>query len=405
LRRADQEVGVAIQAFETAQRDVAAAEETRKGAETAWRQAVAGGILGLAQLAAVGEPYGPSESWSYTDALHVARRVDEATAKVDWTREARDRMFKGIAERHQELQRSLRADIRIVAEQMEELMLYRASVSSRSLGILELVAELESDIASREHLLGTEEQALFDDFLTGETHEHLRGRIREAHALVDRMNDLMEAHPTSSGMTMHLGWEVRADAPAGTSRAVNLLLRSGHMLVDADREALKTFLKQQLDQARRMERDRPLRDQMMAVLDYRRWNQFTVDYCTATEGWKRMTKKAHASGSGGQKAVMLHLPLFAAAAAFYESARETAPRLILLDEAFAGIDRETRGQLMGLLAEFGLDFVMTSHEEWGFYPQLDGLSTYHLSRERGMPGVHTDWFVWNGHEAVHVEQR
>jgi recombinational DNA repair ATPase RecF len=111
----------------------------------------------------------------------------------------------------------------------------------------------------------------------------------------------------------------------------------------------------------------------------------------------------HAAGSGGQKAVMLHLPLFAAAAAFYDSARAGAPRFILLDEAFAGIDRQTRGELMGLLADFDLDFVMTSFEEWGFYPQLDGLSTYHLAREKGMPGVYADWFVWNGHEPVQMQ--
>ena len=100
---------------------------------------------------------------------------------------------------------------------------------------------------------------------------------------------------------------------------------------------------------------------------------------------------------------MLHVPLFAAAAAFYESAAKTSPRLILLDEAFAGIDKETRGQLMGLLSEFDLDFMMTSFEEWGFYSQLDGLSTYNLSREQGMRGVHAEWFLWDGREAMHVE--
>ena len=88
---------------------------------------------------------------------------------------------------------------------------------------------------------------------------------------------------------------------------------------------------------------------------------------------------------------------------FYDSARAGAPRFILLDEAFAGIDRQTRGELMGLLADFDLDFVMTSFEEWGFYPQLDGLSTYHLAREKGMPGVYADWFVWNGHEPVQMQ--
>jgi hypothetical protein len=100
---------------------------------------------------------------------------------------------------------------------------------------------------------------------------------------------------------------------------------------------------------------------------------------------------------------MLHLPLFAAAAAFYESASPHSPRLIVLDEAFAGIDRETRGQLMALLSQFDLDFMMTSFEEWGFYPQLDGISTYHLAREPGMHGVFADWFLWNGRDSVRIE--
>jgi hypothetical protein len=63
-----------------------------------------------------------------------------------------------------------------------------------------------------------------------------------------------------------------------------------------------------------------------------------------------------------------------------------------------------RGQLMGLLAEFDLDFIMTSYEEWGFYAELDGLSTYHLSRDPAMPGVHAEWFVWNGREQAMVEE-
>ncbi len=127
-----------------------------------------------------------------------------------------------------------------------------------------------------------------------------------------------------------------------------------------------------------------------------------MEFRNADGGWKALTRKAHGAGSGGQKAVVLHLPLFAAAAAFYESAAPTSPRLIVLDEAFAGIDRPTRAQLMGFLAEFDLDFVMTSYEEWGFYEQLDGLSTYHLTREHGMRGVLTDWFLWNGAESVHM---
>jgi hypothetical protein len=92
---------------------------------------------------------------------------------------------------------------------------------------------------------------------------------------------------------------------------------------------------------------------------------------------------------------MLHLPLFAAMAAHY-AASPASPRLIVLDEVFAGIDRGTRGQLMALLVALDLDALLTSHEEWGFYTELDALSTYHLVRDPDIPGVHAEWFVWDG---------
>lgn len=44
------------------------------------------------------------------------------------------------------------------------------------------------------------------------------------------------------------------------------------------------------------------------------------------------------------KAIVLHLPLFAA---HYQST-PTAPRLILLDEVFVGVDGTNRGQLLEL---------------------------------------------------------
>jgi len=394
----DQQVGALRGELDVAQKVVADYDAQRHEADAHFRGVAERGLLALAGI----ECTTNATEWSYTDALLTARRADEATPKIDPAQQARDRAWNKVGEKHGELMRSLRPEIRVVAEQISGLMLYRATFNARGMGLLELVSELEAEVASRDRLLGEEEQKLFESFLTGEAHEHLRARLREAFALVKRMNCQLEAHPTSSGMQMRLGWEVAEETPPGTREAVALLLRSGHLLSDADRSALSAFLRQRLDDARRQEGARPLQDQMMAVLDYRAWHTFHVDCRSGPEGWKRLTRKVHAAGSGGQKAVMLHLPLFAAAAAFYESAAPAAPRLILLDEAFAGIDRETRGQLMGLLAEFDLDFLMTSFEEWGFYPQLDGLSTYHLAREKGMRGVHADWFVWNGREPIQV---
>ncbi|AKU92737.1 SbcC/MukB-like Walker B domain-containing protein [Vulgatibacter incomptus] len=366
----------------------------RRTAELVFRGVAERGLLAFVGV----EPERAAEAWSYTDVLQLARRADEATGSIDCSPDARDRARDRVGDAQTDLTRGMRGEIRIQGRQIAGILEYTAIWAGRTQGVLELERNLDADVRSRDELLGKEENEIFEAFLSGETHTHLRNRLREASALVKRMNDQLAARPTSSGMRMRLKWEPGEESPTGTREAIDLLLRANHLLSEADRTALRTFLQQRLAEARENDGAGSLEERMMLVLDYRGWFQFRADFCDAVGTWTRLSRKTHGAGSGGQKAVMLHLPLFAAAAAFFESAAKTSLRLIALDEAFAGIDRPTRGQLMGLLAEFDLDFVMTSFEEWGFFPQLDGIATYHLARERGMRGVYAERFVWDGTE-------
>jgi hypothetical protein len=266
-----------------------------------------------------------------------------------------------------------------------------------------MVEDVQADVAARRDLLAEDERALLERFLSGEAHDHLATRLREAAALVARMNAALLPRTTAAGSQVRLAWQVDEAAQEDAREAVPLFLKSGTLLSERNREALRVFLETRLAAAREADGTRSLQERLLEVLDYRSWHRFHVEHRAPGEPWAKLTKKMHAAGSGGKKAVMLHLPLFAAAAAFYDSAGPTAPRAIALDEAFAGIDRPTRGKLMGLLAEFDLDFVMTSFEEWGCYEELDGLSTYHLSRVPGQRGVFAEWFLWNGRERVLVD--
>ena len=92
------------------------------------------------------------------------------------------------------------------------------------------------------------------------------------------------------------------------------------------------------------------------------------------------------------------MPLFAGASSHYWSAHQHAPRLVLLDEAFAGIDDEARAGCMALIREFDLDFVMTSEREWGCYPELPGLAICQLIRREGMDAVLVTRWSWDGRE-------
>lgn len=342
-------------------------------------------------------------SWTYSDTLRVARRVDAQTPKVDCSATAREKEENHVTGAHQDLHRSLPKDVaELLPERSDSVLEYSARRQGRICHLLELARELADDAVERDSLLSTEEQRLINEFLSGELYEHLADCLRRARGLIDNINRQLEKRQTASGMQLRLKWEVDTEGdkseqiPAGAPQAIELMLRTSALLSDSDRDALAQFMKQRLATARNHADHGTLQHRLFSALDYRVWFRFTVESLRPGGKWREVNKKVHGEGSGGQKAVILHLPLFAAVKAFYVAADGDAPHLILLDEAFAGIDRKMKGRLMGCLREFDLDFMMTSFDEWGFYEELDGLATYELMREQGLRGVYTEWFLWDG---------
>lgn len=398
--RLDELAGARKAEAEQAEAGVTRTEEERQSGARVFRSQAGAGLLAAAGLPPAEQP----ETWSYTATLEEARRVDgsvEAGSSPEERERAEDRLMRDASE----LERQLPAGARVVPSRSADVLTYAFTWNGRTRPALELLQELEAELVARTTLLGEQESGLLEQFLSGEAHDHLASRLRQAKALVDRMNQALESRTTAAGAQVRLAWGLDdAGEQADARAAVPLFFVSGHLLSESNRRSLRQFLERRLAQARDAASERSMQERLLEVLDYRRWHRFQVEHREPGRPWTALTRKAHGAGSGGKKAVMLHLPLFAAASAFYDSAGPTAPRLVALDEAFAGIDRPTRGRLMGLLAEFDLDFLMTSFEEWGFYAELDGLSTYHLSRAPGHRGVHAEWFVWDGKERTLVEE-
>lgn len=397
---ADRRVGESSQAAEAARRHAEEAAERRGEAEQAFKALAAGPIL---PLVGVGLPREPAR-WGLTETIEHARLVDATLGDADPGPAARERLENRVTARHQELMQALPGEIRLSPQREEGVLRYDALRNGRRLLLLELEDELGAEVRERERLLATEEEELFRSFLRGELHEHLRQRLLDAHELLRTITEHLKVHRTASGMKVRLDWDIVPEAPPGTRAALELMLRDGGLLSERDQETLRSFLRQRLAAAQTDDGQGSLLERMLTALDYRDWYAFRVLISRPgfDGGWEPLTKKTHGAGSGGQKAVMLHMPLFAAAKAYYQSAGPVAPRLIALDEAFAGIDREMRGELMGLLSAFDLDFILTSHEEWGCYEQVEGLSIYHLRREPALPGVYLERFLWDGRRRTEV---
>jgi uncharacterized protein (TIGR02680 family) len=288
-----------------------------------------------------------------------------------------------------------RADLDLETD--EDVGVFSATVNGMRVGAAELLDLLRAEAErSRGDITGAERE-LFDQTLTGDTRRHLAARIRQATGLVDTMNERLEQVRTASNVAVRLVWQIRDDLPAGTKAARELLLKDPVRLSDTDRESLHHFFRDRIEEAKADDTATSWEQQLAQVFDYTAWHQFVVKVDRANgAGWQLLTKKLHGALSGGEKAIALHLPLFAAVAAHYQAVPE-APRIILLDEVFVGVDTTNRGQIFGLLASLDLDLLLTSDHEWCDYQELPGIAIHKLiTGGDGDDAVTTVRFIWDG---------
>ncbi|MFC6652700.1 SbcC/MukB-like Walker B domain-containing protein [Paenibacillus rhizoplanae] len=111
---------------------------------------------------------------------------------------------------------------------------------------------------------------------------------------------------------------------------------------------------------------------------------------------ERFTNKVFGELSGGEKAMSIYSPLFAAIAAKYSYAAPDAPRVISLNEAFAGIDSENIAQMFQLVHDFEFDYIMNSQVLWGCYETVDELSIAQILRSVDSPVLAVARYYWDG---------
>lgn len=292
-----------------------------------------------------------------------------------------------------------RADLELDSD--EDVQVFSALVDGVRVGASALFDLLRADAERSREDITARERELFDKTLTGDTRRHLAARIRQAHDLVDGMNARLERVRTASKVAVRLVWEVSPDLPPGTRAARDLLLKNPVQLSEADRESLHRFFRERIERAKADDTAAGWEQQLAQVFDYTSWHRFVVKVDRMNgAGWQLLSKKVHGALSGGEKAIALHLPLFAAVAAHYQAVAG-APRIILLDEVFVGVDSVNRGQVFALLSALDLDLVLTSDHEWCTYRELDGIAIHQLiSGGDGDDAVTTARFVWNGEEVV-----
>ncbi len=332
------------------------------------------------------------EAWHITAALGLARAAEQQLDGTDdsdlaWTR-SQQRASSAATELTSQMSRHGHTAF---VEQHGDVMVARVRYLSEEVDVDRLAQQLSHDVADRERLLSAREREILENHLVNEVAGHLHELLHAAEEQIDGMNRELAERKTSTGMQLRVRWREHPGGPVGLAEARNLMLRSDATWTAEDRTAIGDFLQAQIAEARQADPTAGWQEHLDQALDYRRWHAFAV------ERWQNgQWRAASGPASGGEKVLAVSVPLFAAASAHYNSAGPLAPRLILLDEAFAGVDDDSRAKSLGLLATFDLDVVMTSEREWGCYPQVPGLSIAQLSRVEGIDAVGVTRWRWDG---------
>ncbi|MFD4466875.1 TIGR02680 family protein [Rhodococcus sp. NPDC058505] len=244
-------------------------------------------------------------------------------------------------------------------------------------------------------LTDSERRILEDALLTGLAHQ-IHERTVDARDLIAQMSSEMRERRMSSGTTIGVHW-VLADSLDEPTRAVSKLLdRDASALGPDELATIRAHFATRIRALRAAHPERAYPEILTEALDYRRWRVFSLSLVSGDGTEERLTAARHGALSGGEQSVSLHLPLFAAAHAMLSSADPHAPRLLGLDEAFAGVDDNGRSELLGLSVQFDLDLFMTGYDLWVTYPDVPGCAHYDLSHSTPEHTVSATLMVWDG---------
>ncbi len=356
--------------------------------------------LGLVRIALPeAEQPDPNGVWSVTQGVQLARLIDQGLADIDASEARYDRLSSQVPTEFSTLQRSLGRHGHEAVSYLSDAG-YQVLVvfMGREVPLIELADGLSGELEQRERLLGAHEREIIENHLVTEIGAQLSELVGAADLQIADINAELHSRPTSTGMKLRVRWKPRPDGPPGLAQVRQKFATTSDAWDESDRAALGEFLQARIAEVRESDESGNWYEHLGDALDYRRWHHFAVERYQAG-AWKPATGPA----SGGERVLAASIPLFAAASSHYRTASNPyAPRMVMLDEAFAGVDDNSRASCLGLLAAFDLDVVMTSEREWGCYAEVPGLSIAQLSRFDDTPAVLVQLWSWDGQKRSRV---
>ncbi len=275
------------------------------------------------------------------------------------------------------------------------------------LNLLTLSETLSIRLEETRNLLNAEDRKLFEDLLLNNVGDSIREKVRSSKIWVEEVKNIMEKMKTSSGLSFSISWVGKgkdSENELDTKDVVSIFEGSASSLKDEDTEKIIKHFRSKiaLEEEKYDELEKNYVEIIRDVLDYRKWFQFKLFFRRNSGDKKELTDKEFSKFSGGEKAIAMYIPLFAGINAKFNSAKKDAPRVVALDEAFAGVDDLNIEDSFRILEELNLDYVLTSQFLWGDYRTVNSLSICELHHLPSTSVISVLRYKWDGNQKVLV---
>lgn len=277
--------------------------------------------------------------------------------------------------------------------------------TGKPLSPYEQLRELNAHLDEQENLLSEQDKKIYQEIILNSIGRTISEKIYGAEDWIKKMNSLMAKSETSSALRFRLEWKPLSgddDKELDTSELVDLLHSDPGLMREDDMKRLEehfsTRIKRAREAAEATDKDTMAYEaSVQEQLDYRKWFKFHLYYDKGEQIQRReLTDKAFFRLSGGEKAMAMYVPLFSAAYSRYLDAGPDSPKLITLDEAFAGVDENNMRDMFRLVEQMGFSYIMNSQAVRGDYDVVPSLNIYKLLRPLNANCVSLVHSHWNG---------
>lgn len=280
----------------------------------------------------------------------------------------------------------------------------RVIKNGKKISLYDFEKILQDEITQGELAIEAKDRELIIDILTGNIGHKINDYIYESKMWIKDMTKIMLEMDTSMELRFSLDWKAKEKLSENELdiKELEVLLRKDvELLPNEDLEKISSHFKSKLKLIREeLEDNKKEENSYMAaikkVLDYREWFEFKIYIHREGKPKKELTNDTYNKFSGGEKAMSIYIPLLAAASAQYKKAKEDCPRIIALDEAFAGIDDKNIDSMFELIEKLDFDYIMNSQQLWGCYESVKNLRIAELTNLRDKKMILVNRFLWNG---------